>query len=103
MAGDPTVAGADARQHAVYLAAQLVTHHYGPVPTTRTATPTASQREAARLVEEQDQEYAMAVHVDTEAQRHASVVSDGNGSSQPEEPDADEMRRVRLQRFGLGD
>ena len=45
----------------------------------------------------------MAVCVDTEAQRHASVVNDGDGSPQPEEPDADEMRRVRLQRFGLGD
>ena len=75
----------------------------GPVPAPRTAAPTASQREAARLVEEQDQEYAVAARVDTEAQRHASVVSDGNGSPQPDEPDADEMRRVRLQRFGLGD
>ena len=49
------------------------------------------------------QEYAIAVNVDTEAQRHASVASGGNGSPQPEEPNADEMRRVRLQRFGLGD
>ena len=65
LAGDPTVAGADARQHAVYLAAQLVTHHCGPVPAPRTATPTASQREAVRLVEEQDQEYAVTVRADT--------------------------------------
>ena len=97
------MAGADARQHAVYLVTQLVTHHCGLVPAPRTATPTASQREAVRLVEEQDQEYAAAVRVDTEAQRHASVASDGDGSPQPEEPDAAEMRRVRLQRFGLCD
>ena len=56
-----------------------------------------------RLVEEQDCEYAAAVRADTEAQRHASAVSYGNGSPQPDEPDADEMRRVRLQRFGLSD
>ena len=87
----------------VYLAAQLVTHHCGPVPAPRTATPTASQREAVRLVEEQDQEYAMSVRVGTEAQRRASVVSNGSGSPQVEEPDADEMRRARLQRFGLSD
>ena len=105
LAGDPMVAGADARQHAVYLVTQLVTRHCGPVPAPRTATPTASQREAVRLVEEQDREYAAAVRADTEAraQRHASVASDGSGSPQVEEPDANEMRRVRLQRFGLSD
>ena len=97
------MAGADARQHAVYLATQLVTHHCGPVPAPRTATPTASQREAVRLVEEQDREYAAAVRADTEAQRHALVAGDDNGSPQSAEPDADEMRRVRLQRFGLSD
>jgi len=64
---------------------------------------TASQQEAVRLVEEQDQEYEEAVRVDTEAQRRASVVSGGSDSPQVAEPDANEMRRVRLQRFGLSD
>jgi len=103
LAGDPMVAGADARQHAVYLVTQLVTRHCGPVPTPRTASLTASQREAVRLVEEQDREYEEAVRVDTGAQRHASVVGGGSDSPQVAEPDASEMRRVRLQRFGLGD
>ena len=79
------------------------TRHCGPVPTPRVATPTASQQEAVRLVEEQDREYEEAVRADTEAQRHASVVSGGSDSPQVAEPDASEMRRVRLQRFGLSD
>ena len=55
------------------------------------------------MVEEQDREYATAVRADTEAQRHALVVGDDDGSPQSAEPDADEIRRVRLQRFGLSD
>ena len=62
-----------------------------------------SKQAAARLVEEQDREYEEAVRADTEAQRHASVVGSGRDSPQVVEPDASEMRRVRLQRFGLSD
>jgi hypothetical protein len=47
LAGNPAVPGADARQHAVYLAAQLVTHHCGPVAAVRAPPLSASQIEAS--------------------------------------------------------
>ena len=106
LAGNPTVPDADVRQHAVYLAAQLVTHHCGPVAAVHAPPLSASQVAARQLVAEQDREYAQARAQDEgRAQRalqdEAQPVEGVDEVPDPVEPSAEEMRRVRLQRFGL--
>ena len=104
LAGDPTVPDADVRQHAVYLAAQLVTHHCGPVAAVHAPPLSASQVAARQLIAEQDREYAQARAQDEDLRRSPpeeeatpASVSDPVG----DEPSAGEMRRARLRRFGL--
>ena len=106
LAGNPTVPDADVRQHAVYLAAQLVTHHCGPVVAVHAPPLSASQVEARQLIAEQDREYEQARAQDEgRAQRalqdEAQPVEGVDEVPDPVEPSAEEMRRVRLQRFGL--
>ena len=57
LAGNPCEPDADARQHAIYLAAQMVTHFCGPVEVrqVRRAPPLTPSQVAARdLVDRQD-------------------------------------------------
>ena len=93
---------ADARQHAIYLAAQMVTHVCGPVEVERAPPLTPSQVAARDLVDRQDREYEEARLQDLqrsppEAEATPASVSDPVG----DEPSAREMRRARLRRFGL--
>jgi hypothetical protein len=90
----------------VYLAAQLVTHHCGPVVAVHAPPLSASQVEARQLIAEQDREYEQArVQDEGRAQQasqdEARPVEEADEAPDSEEPSAEEMRRVRLQRFGL--
>ena len=102
LAGNPCEPDADARQHAIYLAAQMVTHVCGPVEVERAPPLTPSQVAARDLVDRQDREYEEARMQDLqrsppEEEATPASVSDPVG----DEPSAGEMRRARLRRFGL--
>ena len=102
LAGNPCEPDADARQHAIYLAAQMVTHFCGPVEVERAPPLTPSQVAARDLVDRQDREYEEARMQDLqrsppEEEATPASVSDPVG----DEPSAEEMRRARLRRFGL--
>ena len=99
---NPCEPDADARQHAIYLAAQMVTHVCGPVEVERAPPLTPSQVAARDLVDRQDREYEEARMQDLqrsppEEEATPASVSDPVG----DEPSAGEMRRARLRRFGL--
>ena len=100
--GDPSEPGADARQHAIYLTAQMVTHFCGPVALAPAPPLTPSQAAARELVDEQDRAYEQARRQDqrrnpSAAEATPALVQD----SADEEPSTEEMRRARLLRFGL--
>ena len=102
LAGDPSEPGADARQHAIYLTAQMVTHFCGPVALAPAPPLTLTQAAARELVAEQDRAYEQARRQDqrrnpSAAEATPALVQD----SADEEPSAEEMRRARLLRFGL--
>ena len=102
LSGDPSEPGADARQHAIYLTAQMISHFCGPVVVVPAPPLTPSQVAARELVVEQDRAYEQAVRQD---QRQNLSVVENTPAQVPdladEEPSSEEMRRARLLRFGL--
>ena len=100
LAGNPSEPGADARQHAVYLTAQMVTHFCGPVVVVPAPPLTLSQVAARELVAEQDRAYEVARHQDQQRSAEEAAPAPVPGAVD-EEPSAEEVRRARLLRFGL--
>jgi hypothetical protein len=102
LAGDPAELGADARQHAIYLAAQMVTHFCGPAASAPAPALALTQAADRELVAQQDRAYEQARQRDLRRNPSvAEVTPTPVRDSADAEPSSEAMRQARLLRFGL--